>query len=642
LKLNIVSLMALASIACALPAARADVTDVAKLFPAETLAYAEVVRPGDFTSALAALFQGTPLADPVRFTQDRVEKAQTPLAALAARQSGWLTLFNTPEFAAEAKRLHGVAVGLVGFTESHEPRYAAAVVLGDSHAAGLAVRTFLAVGSDVRRVGVIDGVPVFRHRTFVGRPLDEDGKPIPEQKPANTVEPVGGPPESTYAYVPGLFVVGSDLEAVGDMLRRFAGKGEDKSLATTNSFRRCQTVRDRPGLFFYTTPAALVAKLDAARKVGRNMIDPDQYALLKFAMNARAVKLIHGTVSVGANSIALTAEADLEDATVPLADLLTGPAVPRNIFAHTVGQPGWAMSVSLPDRGRRAQVVLELLDAVARANGTIGRLPSQAVADADREPGPKIIADLLPAVKTVIAFAPTKLELPAGCRPLPMFVFHLESDVGADGWERSAKKLIALAFGTADQPGLAVEVINGVRVTSLAGKDLPGGVPVHFARSGAVVVFGQDRKLVAEAVSGRGVAPAWPVGFGSGSPAGLAVVLPGKLVAHLIPPTKPVKTGEARAELPALLPWLTPAVPWRSDATLSREPLTVGLARAIEPLPPVFAAVNRKQASLQVEMRMPDPAKPMAVAAERFLDWLEKRTADNGDPRMYHPFPGRW
>jgi hypothetical protein len=639
-------------LALSTPAAKADVTDVAELFPADTLAYAEVARPGEFAASVAALFRGTPLADPMRFAHDRLDKAPTPQDAAAARRVGWLALVAAPEFAAEAKRFRGAAVGLVGFSARHEPRFVAAVLLGESHAAGLAVRAFLAAGSDVRRIGEIDGVAVFQHRAFAGRPADENGKPVPEEKPAAIEEQKGGPAEWTYAYTPGLFVAGSDRDAVGDVLRQFAGKVAGKSLAAADAFWECRPARERPGVFLYATLPALAAKLEAAKKAGGAPVDSDLFALLRFTLNLKAVKLVRGNLTLGPGAVTLTAEADLDpNAAGPVAGLLAGPALPRDSFTFA-GQPGWAVSASLPEEDRRAKSVLAFLDGVARANGTLGRLPSQAVAEADRGPGPKVADELLRSVKAVTVFAPAKPELPAGGRPLPLLALRLESDGDAEKWQDAASKLVALVAGTSEPLTPAAEAVNGVRVVSAAGKGLPGNTPWHCARSGPVVAFGQDRKLVAEAVAGKGATPAFPAGFGEKDPSALAVFTPARLVAHLIPRSEPGKSGEvkvAEQPQPVLMPF--PGLPGLTDSLQllqpgpapPGEPLAVGLARAVEPLPPVFAAVRRDRDVLRVELRLPDPGKPVAAAAERFLGWLEKqagRSEQNIPGGMY--LPGRW
>ncbi len=618
-------------LALSAPAARGGVTDPAELFPADTLAYAEVARPGELAEAVAGMLRAGRLADPVRATHDRLDKAASPQAAVEVRQAAWVGLLAAPEFAAEAKRLGGVAVGVTGFNERHEPRVAVAVLLGDSAAAGLAARAFLTTTPDVRRVGAVDGVPVFRHRNFVGRPIGPDGNPVPEEKEEAraTPEPAEGPAEPTYAHVPGLFVIGSDQTAVADVLHRFAGKGSTPTLAGAEAFRKCRSARGRSGVFFYATPPALAAKTARAGGPGT---DGEVRALLRFAAGPKGVKVVAGNLTLGPNAVAVSAEAELDPAAAgPLADVLAGAAVARDDFRSAAGRPGWAVTLALPAADRRAKAVLGLLDAVAKANGVLGRKPSEVIAEADRGPGPKVAGELLRGVKAVTVFAPAKPELPAGGRPLPMLVLHTETDADAEKWEQAAAKLVALlAGGGGPLTTPSSEVVGGVRVASLAGAGMLGNAPVHWARSGGAIGFGQDRKLLAQAVTGKGPPPAWPAEFAAdGSPALLAVVTPARLVAHLIPP--PPKNGkpaeEKKGDFLAPPAAFSPFQPGVVQAPQPPEPLAVGLARAAEGLPPVYAAVGRSGNVVRFELRMPDARKPVADAADRFVGWLEKQSA---------------
>ncbi len=579
----------------AVPAAplRADVADVAELFPADTLAFAEVVRPGEFAVAAASLLNGSPVAEPLRLVHDRIERAKLPRGVLSRQRAGWLALLAAPELAAEVKRVRGAAGGLVGFGPRHEPRFAAAVLLGDGYAAGFAVRAFLNSAPDVRRAGAIDGVPVFQRRT-------------------------GGATEWTYAYTPGLFAAGSDRAAVADVLRRFAGAGGADSLAATESFQTCRAARRQPGVLVYALPPALFAGFEAANRAGGSRAGEELLALVRFVVDPKSVRLVRANLGIESDVVTVSAEARLDpDRGGPLAGLLSGPRISRDDFRLVPGRTGWTVTVSLPERERRAKALLALVDSIARASGTPGRLPSQAVAVADRGPGPKIADELLSSVVQVTVFRP---EGSADGRAWPVIALRTQAEADARRWEQAVAKLVALATGAAEH--VTAEAADGVRVVSATSKDLTGEFRWYAARSGPIIAFGPERSLVTESVARKGSVPPWPVRASDRPPVVMGLVRPAAL---LLP-----AAGAPRPELRLGLPPLWPG----GEAARPLESVAVSLARVLDPLPPVYVSVSRDQDRLLIELRLPAAGQSMASAAARLLTWL-------GSPRGPESWPGR-
>src|SRR5207248_11522077 len=149
-------------------------------------------------------------------------------------------------------RVGEAAAGVTGFTADHDPQAAAVVLFDDSAAGGLLVRGLLTTSQTLRRVDTLDGVPILPHRAFPPPTFGNDGKPMPLENP----KPTEGKYEATYAYRPGLFVVGTNKAAVADVLRRFAGKADKPSLAADRTFKRFAAAREKPGVFVYAVPPA--------------------------------------------------------------------------------------------------------------------------------------------------------------------------------------------------------------------------------------------------------------------------------------------------------------------------------------------------------------------------------------------------
>ena len=394
------------------PGARAQVTDPAALFPADTPLYAEIRKPGDLADVLAGWAKKTAFADPLARTHDAVEKEPDPRQAGVSRIVGVAGLLASPEFFAELKRFPGVGVGFTGFSKDHRPEFAAAVLLGDSNLAGLAVRAFLTGKGSVRRVGTVEGVTVFQHRGPVGPIADPNtGQPLAPDDDANPLKghkPTAGTGEPTYAYTPGLFAVGSSPDAVGGVLRRFAGKEKAPSLADSDSFKKSSAERDK-GVFLYAVPPDLVAKLDAEKKAGGTSVPADLAAVLRFVVNAKAVPVVTGNVIVAPDSVGLVVSAAVDpSAESPLLSLLAGGTATADGFRFAGKESSAAFTLALPPAAERSKAAVRFLDAVAKANGSLGKPPGEALADVDR--------DLFAGLAGVTVLAPPKQELPAGGR----------------------------------------------------------------------------------------------------------------------------------------------------------------------------------------------------------------------------------
>ena len=90
--------------------------DVAELFPADSLAYLEMCKPGETAKDIAAFFKGSILENPL----PTLDKMRTTNGA-GIREAGLLTAFFGPEMLKEASRFHGIAVALTGFDKRGNP-----------------------------------------------------------------------------------------------------------------------------------------------------------------------------------------------------------------------------------------------------------------------------------------------------------------------------------------------------------------------------------------------------------------------------------------------------------------------------------------------------------------------------------------
>ncbi|MDY3557793.1 hypothetical protein R5W23_003058 [Gemmata sp. JC673] len=570
--------------------------DVADVFPANTLAYVELHNPAEIGPQVAAALNGTPLQDSVPFIHGKKDEAKTLPELRAKEDLAALALFASPEVVAEFRKLGGVAVGLLGFTERGEPEFALAVLTGDSAAAGLAARAFVTATPNVRTVGEVSKVPVFQRRQPVVT-YDMNGTPkLSGEKPKEE------PRDLTCAYTPGLFVVGTSKAALAPVIKRFRAEEKD-ALGATAGFKEAAAEYRKPGLFFYAAAPGLFAAASAADRARGADAGADLLAWLKLTTNPKALKSIAGSARVRDGGLSLVAGGRFDPAEKsPLVDFFSGPGVKVEALHHARKPAALAATVTLPEKDRAAALI-GFLDALAKGAGQLGRLPS----DIAKDIGVKhkvAVNDVLAKVNAVTVVVPAKPDLPKGATPVPMFVIHAADVSAAAALEDLVPKLIAEISGEPAPAQPSTETVGGVQVRSLAGTGLPWKAAVHYARKDAVLAWGLDRKLVAAALTPDAAGSI--VGEkGATIPPGAALAGAfdlGALVGAL--GEKPAD-GPIRPAPPAPAPGtgteLIPPDVLLKDADKARAALTVAFGQ----LPPTAVTVRRDRDRLVFEVFQP-------------------------------------
>jgi hypothetical protein len=626
----VAALVLLAALAPA--AAAADLPDPAALFPASTLAYAELHDPAAVAPELAGLVRGSVLEDGLAFVHKRRDAATDP-RDLAKDELGLLGLVGSPELAAELPKLR-VAAGLTGFTDRGEPRGAVAVLTGNSPAAGLAARAFL-TSPGLRKVGAAGDVPVYQYRTPVLTYDPAENR----QKVDNSKPPAEGNHEPTFAYLPGLFVAGTDRPTVGLVIERFRGQGA--GLAGTDGFREAAKVHRRAGVFFYADAPRFCAAFDRAVKAAGRGVEPDAIGWFKLVADIRAVRSVAGVVRVRDGGLSLTAAAAFDPAKgSPLVGFLAGPAVDPGLLRHAPAPAGFALAVALPEKDRAA-AVMGLLDALAKAGGGLGPLPSERVKELDAKYKTSTAETLAGRARAVTVMMPARQELPKGAVPLPTLVVHADGPEAAAAWEEFLPRL-AGDLAKSDPPPPSAETVNGIRVYSLPGTGLPWRAAVHYSRKDAVVAVGLDRAVVAAAVAGGGPAAGAKADDGV---VAVGTVSPGLVLRALAAavPDGPVVTsapaGPGRFGRRGFPPVPNPAAgPKQAEAEAKA---WEAVARAADALPPAALTVRRAGDEVRVELWQPTAAGGLGPAVNAAVGWYDlwlNRFVDPNGNRAYPAF----
>lgn len=621
----------------------AEPPDPADLFPPETLVYAELHGPAELVPQVATLVKGTTLEKGLAPLVKRPNDGRAPGDA---GDTLLTLLLASPEVLTDLKNVRGVAVGVTGLHGPALPEYAIVVVTGESKAIPIAVQDHLKSHKWVRKVGTVGGagVPVYQYRNPTPQPNDPFDEPI-EKKPEKADDrPVtDGPYETTVAFTPGLVVIGTSKAAVGAVVTRFLGEVKD-GLGGTDGFRAAAAAHRKPGVFFYATPAELIAKYDAARRRFIGMPEPEEVAWLKLVVNPRAVRSVGGCVRLSDGGLSLTAGVILDPTQAsPLAAVLGASGAKLELLHPAPRSAVAAFAVVLPEKSRGAAVV-RLLDALVMTEGELGRLPGDVVREVEQKFKVAVMDGLLADTRAVTIVFPAMQELPQGAKPFPTLVFHTESPQAAAAWEGFLPKLAA-DLGRANavsQP--SIETVNGIRVFSLGGPGMPWNGPVHYARVGTRFVVGPDRKIVAAIAAAD---PALSV-VGGERPAKfpdltddtvlIGTVSPGVVLRTLFDgpagmgnPNGPDGTSNT-LDLPQS--GIRPiGGPQPNPAQADEQKAWNALLLAIDDLPPPTVTVRRVGTELRVEVFQPGaPAGGLGPVLNAGATWLEKNLTRPTDP----------
>jgi hypothetical protein len=288
--------------------------------------------------------------------------------------------------------------------------------------------------------------------------------------------------------------------ACSHSIKRYLGE-EKLGLVGSPLFKQAAANYRQTGLFYFVNFPDFAAKIEAVNKMRGGMAEPDAYAWLKMIANAKAMKSISGNVRFrdGGVSAVLSTSFDPTQKS-PLMEFLAGSGAKIELLHHARRPAFLAFGVSLPEKNRAAAVI-GLLDAAAKAEGEIGKLPSDVVKELEQKYKLSVKDDLLGKTRAITVVLPSKQLLPKDTKPLPMLIFHTEDAATATAWLEAFPKIIADLSGAATVPQASSETIGGIAVFSLPGDKLPWNGPVHYAQSGTAVAIGLDRKLVAASVT---------------------------------------------------------------------------------------------------------------------------------------------
>jgi hypothetical protein len=593
-------LLALAGPALAQP------KDPAELFPAQTLAYAEVRQPDKLSRELASLIKGSALEDLAAvFAKARTERGDTPedgfYASMVFAPMGMLL---SPEALAEFGRMGGGAVALTGWSKEDGPEVVGVVYPGECNLIMMYFRTFLAADSEMRIAEKVEGVNLYRAR---GR----DYRVLSPNPPGGGAPPPPPPIKDkgpTIALMPGLAIIASTPKAAREAVRRAKGKVSEPSLASVGAFKRGAAQRDKPGVFAYADVGALTAQVDAAPTEKKGHSDWDAF---KAVFNPRGMGIAVASLTLQNGNLdgRVQVEVDAKQPS-PLFDLL--PEKKAAIDGLHFAPKDGLLTVTLPwtDGAKLWEQVLALIDNVARADGLpADRLPSKEIAGSEQKAGLNLGTDLFTRVAGLTLTVDLRGERTGKNMPVQLAVTAKDEDA-AKALDELVPKLLSLAGRPVGAP--AAEKVGGVTLRTYPGESVPWREALYYGREGKTLVLGPTNEGVAAALAGGakgggllGEAKVAAVLKDTGDAQAVGTwSLPETIVAMMMesgPGRGRVRTNSAA---PTGAPPLPPQeAPRKEKEGGGEEKLVKELRQAVEPLAPAVVTLTRKGDLVVLEVR---------------------------------------
>lgn len=604
-------LLVSSALSFSLSARAADPKDLTELFPAGTLAYAEIGQPVGTADSLAEFVKGTLLADSLGHGHDRRDKLMPSMPLHGLKKAGERSLLTSPEMLAEFKKLRGVAAALTGFdAKTGRPSLAIAFVFGESNLAGLLARQYLLTAENIRRVGKVDGIPVYQNRGLTGAITDENGKPEPIDDPA----PAQGTAEPTYLYAPGLFVIGSGVEAVRDVYRRFVGTEKSASFAASPHLKSQVEARKKSGLFFCADAAAFELQLIAAKKLTKaEWLRSSIVSYVRFLLAPKQIEAFAGSLQLQPDGWELTANAGIKPGGAsPLLALLTGGEASFETARGAPADSPGAFTLAFPARDKRAKAILAAADGIAQALGHAGALPTELAAEAEKN-DLNLQTEMLPMIRSATVVLPRPSTDAKAIPASLLAILGFEDEAAARAWLILLPKLSQLLSGAEKIPEPASETIRTIKVYGLVHES----VPIHYAVAGTRIIVGRDRDAVAKGATSA--ANPWPKIEGTHATLGAVEFAD---VWEKLSPRTPTPPQPDLGQRKTIDDQPVPA------AVDSRAAAADEFRKVTAAMPPVVLRANAGGQTLTVRLGQKDLKKPLAKWLEALWNEMELAPAD--------------
>jgi len=578
--------------------ALAQPKDPAELFPAQTLAYAELRQPDKLSRELTGLIKGSALEDLAAvFAKARTERGDTPDNVYYGRGLfGELGLLISPEGLAEFGRLGGGAVAITGWNKEDGPEVVGVIYPGECNLFMMYLRGYLAADSEIRILEKVEGVNLYRARGRDYRRQVFKPNEAPPPPPPITDK---GP---TFALMPGLAVIASTPRAAREVVRRAKGKVAEPALASIGTFKRAATLRDKPGAFAYADVSALSAPVEEATKGERPNAN---WSSIKALVNPRGLGAATASLTLQNGNLDFRMQVQLDPRQpCPLLDVLPDKKVALDALHFAPKDGLLTVTLAWPDGQKGWERVLALADAVAKEQGAPEEgLPSKGLAAAEERAHVNLGKDVFAKVAGLTLTVDLRGEAAKTALPVQLAVTATDEDA-AKALQDVVPKILAFN-GRRDIAPPADETAEGLTLRRYGAEGVPWQGPLYVGRQGKTLVVGPTKEGVAASLKGGaknggllGEAKVAAALKDSDEALVVGIAPLGQALLEWMKVVERPRTAVKAAVPPGAEPKPSKEKPLDADAIFAR-----AMAQAVEPLAPAVLTLSRKGDVLVLEVK---------------------------------------
>lgn len=464
---------------------------IAALFPAETVAYAELVRPAEVARIVESFVRGSILDRlPEYLAETRDRRTGTEFFDLDRFEIGFLLSLLGPDLITELGRLEGAAVAVTGLDEAKEPIIVGVVLTGESRLPALLTRVSLCLDFAVRIASRVGNVPIFGYINL------DDAAQVPLGVPVGRPKQIPQPP--FIASTPGLTVIGNQRTAVEDVVKRWLGTAETPSLESHLQARPVASIRHRPGLFAWLQTKFIPDLVGTLMESDDEAAEPAKRTLGEL-LSPDMIPVVAMHLGLSDDSLEFRVSSEREPMRPhPLIELVQSPPSPEALAEASPSNAVGGLTFRLNDGALWFRRITEFVDRVLKRYELSA---SDWIGEIERRLGQSLADAVFAKIRGITVASPAQQDLPQGAEDLFMWSLWAKDAVAAEEIESLVPALVSAMVDEVVEP--VRETIDGNRVFSIHSERFPWKAPLHYGRKGTLVVFGLDRRLVASVLNGQ-------------------------------------------------------------------------------------------------------------------------------------------
>jgi len=303
----------------------------------------------------------------------------------------------------------------------------------------------------------------------------------------NQAKPAPLTATATYAVLPGLIILGSSVESVSAIVKRWEQRDAKSSYADNPALAAMRSDSKQGGIYWALDYPRFAAAIDAMYPKGKRELEPVEWEVSRRLLPPALITQLVGCATLQDGDFDLVCRFRVnERQRSPLLRLLGNGAMP----APNAQEAKLLLQFGL-SKEKRQEHLFEVVDAITQTTGGLGALPGERIRESKEAPAISSAIDRIESVRMRIDAAGA-------------YLIELQFDVDtATIVEAKLPEWLSSMLGEKIQP--TNELLGDVKIHRYVGSELSGGLPFYVARQQGTLCLGLNAKSIATSMEKRNV-----------------------------------------------------------------------------------------------------------------------------------------